>query len=100
MPCLVIFFCLTEAPLPDPETDPNGPEADRNGPEMDRNQALSDWGWDGRGVCRDGGGVGVVREFFKRKSLAMSLNGPSSSKHVNSCNDCCEGFVPFALHKQ
>ena len=60
---LVIFFSLTEAPLPDTPPRPhptprNGPETEAetepNGAEMDRNQAL--WGgtagggfWDGRG---------------------------------------------------
>ena len=62
-PSLVIFFSLTEAPLPDPtptppnapkrtrnrpetdpkriQTEPNRPETEPNGTEMDRNQALS-----------------------------------------------------------
>ena len=69
---VVIFFSLTEAPLPDPTpTHPkrtrNGPkngakrtQTEPNGAEMDRHQALS--GGTARGVCRDGGGVGVVRE--------------------------------------
>ena len=54
LPRVVIFFSLTEAPLPDPtptppntpkrETDPNRPkrQRSRNGAEIDRNQAL--WG--------------------------------------------------------
>ena len=60
---VVIFFSLTEPPLPNPTpTSPNtpkrtqnGPETDpkqtRNGPEMDRNQVL--WG----GMA--GGSVGM-----------------------------------------
>ena len=71
----MLFFSVTEAPLPDPtptpprpETDPkqsqsepNGPETDRNGAEMDRNQAL--WGGTaGGGLSGLGGGVGAVRE--------------------------------------
>ena len=73
---VVIFFSLTEAPLPDPtptppnipkrtrnrpETDPkrsqNGAETDLNGPEMDRNQAH--WGGMAGGVFRDGGAGGL-----------------------------------------
>ena len=69
---LVIFFSLTEAPLPDPTpTPPNTPETDPeqtrngdkrsqtepNGAEMDRNQALS--GGTAGGVCRDGEGWGL-----------------------------------------
>ena len=76
-PSLVIFFSLTEAPLPDPtptppntpetdpkrtrnrpETEPNGPETEPNGAEMDRNQAFR--GGTGGGFVGVGGGV--VRE--------------------------------------
>ena len=79
----MIFFSLTEAPLPEPtptppngpETDPkrsqaepNGPETEPNGAEMDRNQALS--GGTARGGCRHGGGGGGCKG--KRKSLDLS----------------------------
>ena len=69
---IVIFFSLTEAPLPDPtqhpetdpkqtrnrpETDPNGPKRTRNGPKrpeiMDRNQGL--WGGTAGGFVGMGG---------------------------------------------
>ena len=79
---LVIFFSLTEAPLPDPDptqhpdTDPtrtrNGPETDRNGPEMDRNQTL--WGGTARGFVGMGGGV--LRE---KKSLIFLEEKPAKS---------------------
>ena len=39
---------------PETDPDPNGPETDRNRAEMDRPKSSS-LGWDGRGVCRDGG---------------------------------------------
>ena len=70
--CVVIFFSLTEAPLPDPaptppntpkrtrngaETDPKRSQTDPNGAEMDRNQTLS--GGTAGGVCRGGGGSGL-----------------------------------------
>ena len=84
---LVIFFSLTEAPLPDPTpTPPNTPKRTRNGPETDpkrsenrakrspngakrsRNGPKSSFsGWDGRGVCRGRGGCGGCKG--KRKSL-------------------------------
>ena len=54
---VVIFFSLTEAPLPDPtQTPPNRPETDPkrtepNGAEMDRNQAFR--GGTGGGGCRN-----------------------------------------------
>ena len=79
---IVIFFSLTEAPLPDPtptppntpkrtrnrpktdskrsQTEPNGAETEPNGAEMDRNQALR--GGTGGGFVGVGGGWGVVRE--------------------------------------
>ena len=75
---VVIFFSLTEAPLPDPnptppntlkrtrnraETEPNGAKRSRNGAKRSRNGPKSSFsGWDGRGVCRGRGGGGVVRE--------------------------------------
>ena len=77
-PSIVIFFSLTEAPLPDPtrhpETDPkrtrkgaekepkrsqpepNGAETEPNGAEMDRNSAFR--GGTGGGVCQGRGGWG------------------------------------------
>ena len=77
---VVIFFSLTEAPLPDPaptppntpkwtrngaetepkqsQTEPNGAETEPNGAETDRNRALSG-GTAGGGVCRGGGGWGL-----------------------------------------
>ena len=73
---LVIFFSLTEAPLPDPtptppkdlkgtrnrpETEPNGAKRTRteaNGAEMDRNQDLSG-GTAGGFVGMGGGGWGL-----------------------------------------
>ena len=69
---IVIFFSLTEAPLPDPtqhpetdpkrtqnrpETEPNGAETEPNGAEMDRNQAFR--GGTGRGFVGVGGGGGL-----------------------------------------
>ena len=75
----VIFFSLTEAPLPDPTptppNTPNGPDTDpkhtRNGAKRSRNGPKSSLsGWDGRGVCRGRGGGGVVG---KRKSLHWAL---------------------------
>ena len=71
---VVIFFSLTEAPLPDP---PNTPKRTRNRPATDPKRTQKDpkraetepkrteiklSGVDGRGVCWDWGGVGVVRE--------------------------------------
>ena len=78
---VVIFFSLTEAPLPDPtptppntpkrtrngpetdpkrsQTEPNGAETEPNGAEMDRNQAFR--GGTGGGFVGVGG-WGVVRE--------------------------------------
>ena len=62
--CSNILF-LTEAPLPDPTpTPPNTPKRTRNGPEQTRKgrrrtqngPKSSSLGWDGRLVCRDGGG--------------------------------------------
>ena len=65
---LVIFFSLTEAPLPDPTpTPPNTPkrtpkrtEMEPNGAEMDRNQALR--GGTTGGFVGVGGVGGVVGE--------------------------------------
>ena len=86
LPCLVIFFSITEAPLPDPTpTPPNTPnrtrERTRNRPETEpkrsqngakrsRNGPKSSFsGWDGRGGL-SGPGVGrVVRE----KKITLSL---------------------------
>ena len=72
---IVIFFSLTEAPLPDPtqqtqngpETDPkqtrNRAETEPNGAGRSRNEPKSSpLGWDSQGVCRGGEGGGVVRE--------------------------------------
>ena len=65
-PWLVIFFPLTEAPLPDPTpTPPNTPKRtretepkrSRNGAEMDRNQAFH--GGTGRGFVGMGWGGGL-----------------------------------------
>ena len=50
---LVIFFSLTEAPLPDPTpTPPNGPEKDPKDPNGPKSSHL---GWDGQAVA-------IVRE--------------------------------------
>ena len=79
----MIFFSLTEAPLPDPaptppntpkrtrngpekepkrsQTEPNGAETEPNGAEMDRNSAFRG-GTGGGGVVGVGGMGGVVRE--------------------------------------
>ena len=84
---IVIFFSLTEAPLPDPtptppntpkrtrngpktdpkrsQTEPNGAKTEPNGAEMDRNQAFR--GGTGGGLCRGGGGGGGCKG--KRMSL-------------------------------
>ena len=78
-PNIVIFFSLTEAPLPDPtptpETEPkqsrNGAkrtQSEPNGAEMNRNQALSS-GTAG-GACRDGGGL-----QGKKKITTLTLWG-------------------------
>ena len=78
---VVIFFSLTEAPLPDPtltprdpkrtrsrpETEPNGAKQSRNGAEMDRNQAFQV----GRGGVVGVGGAGGCKG--KRKSLTYSF---------------------------
>ena len=74
-PRVVIFFSLTEAPLPDPTPTPpntrkrtrNRPETElkrsRNGAKWSQNGAKRSFsGWDGRGVCRGRWGGGVVRE--------------------------------------
>ena len=62
----VIFFSLTEGSLPDPTpTPPNTPKRARNRPKRTRKgpkrtqngPKSSSLGWDGRGVCRDGGVV-------------------------------------------
>ena len=78
----MIFFSLTEAPLPDPtptppntpkrtrkqtrnrpETKPNGVKRSQNAAKRSRYGPKSSFsGWDGRGVCRGSGGGGVVRE--------------------------------------
>ena len=87
--CLAIFSFLTEAPLPDPtltppntpkrtrnrpETEPNGAKQTRNGPKRSRKGPKSrPLGWDGRGVCRDGGGGGDYKG--KRKSPALLMIG-------------------------
>ena len=90
---VVIFFSLTEAPLPDPTpTPPNTPKRTRNGAETEpkrsqtepkRSQTEPKWteiklfgvGGTGGGVVGVGGGGGVVRE--KRKSLQWSLESSS-----------------------
>ena len=85
---VVIFFSLTEAPLPDPtptppntpkrtrnrpETEPNGAKRSRNGAKRSRNGPKSSFlGWDGRGVCRGGGG-GAVREKEYHYSWGISF---------------------------
>ena len=72
---IVIYFSLTEAPLPDPtqhpETDPKRSQTDpkrsqtepkrsRNGAKRSQNGPKSSFsGWDGRGVCRGRGGGGL-----------------------------------------
>ena len=86
---LVIFFSLTEAPLPDPDPNPtqhpemdpkrtrNKPETDPNGPEgtrKDQNQAL--WGGTAGGFVGMGGGVGVVREKENHYSRLSRPSGP------------------------
>ena len=75
---VVIFFSLTEAPLPDPtqrretdpkqtrnraETEPNGAETELKRSKRSRNGPKSGFsGWDGRGFVGVGGVGGVVRE--------------------------------------
>ena len=84
----MIFFSLTQAPLPDPtltppntpkrtrnraETDPNGPIRTRKGPKRTRNgPKSSSLGWDGRGV--------VVRE--KENHYPNGPNGSSSQGYI------------------
>ena len=104
---LVMFFSLTEAPLPDPTpTPPNTPKWTRNGPKTDpkrtqtdpkrsrngakrtqngRNQAL--WGGTPGGGLSGWGGVGIVRG--KRKSLPSCTIPPQGNGTV-SCplNPC------------
>ena len=76
---------LTEAPLPDPTpTPPNTLKRTRNGAKRTRNgpKSSSLW-WDGRGVCRDGGGGGGCKG--KRKSLHLFGNGPNTGEKLALC---------------
>ena len=90
---VVIFFALTEAPLPDPTPTPsntpkrtlNGPEIETpNGPkwtEKDQNQAL--WGGTAGGFVGLGGGVRVVREKENHYSKVLKVIRPALSR-INS----------------
>ena len=87
----MIFFSLTEAPLPDPtqhpekdpkrtrnraETEPNGAKRSRNGAKRSRNGPKSSFsGWDGRGLCRGRVGGGVVREKENHYPRARVVTG-------------------------
>ena len=85
---LVIFFSLTEAPLPDstltppntpkrtqnrPETEPNRAKRSRNGAKRSRNGPKSSFsGWDGRGVCRG------KRISLEKTTYSLFQGGPGS----------------------
>ena len=99
----MIFFSLTEPPLPDPTLTPTNTsrfdrsrpkrtELYRNRPETNRNglnwTCLKLSGWDWEGVCRDGGG-GWGGCKGKRKSLLWLL--PPWSSWGLDLNNCLEG---------
>ena len=78
---LVIFFSLTEAPLPDPT-------------QRTRNELKSSFlGWDGRGVSRHGGG-GVVREKEDHQYVSNfgTLRPWYNARVSGSQNKCLCGF--------
>ena len=111
---LVIFFSLTEAPLPDPtptpantpkrtrngpktdpkrsQTEPNGAQTEPNGAEMDRNQAFR--GGTGGGFVGVGGVGGC-----KGKECHYSRFHPEggAQQHPSCCGACCRGnnFTPL-----
>ena len=105
----MIFFSLTEAPLPDPTpTPPNTPKRTRNGPKTDpkrtrngakrsRNGAETEPKWTeikrfgvGRaGVCRGRGGWGVVREkeyHYASSPYLFMLGCPPYLKNLGTAN--------------
>ena len=100
----MIFFSLTEAPLPDPTpTPPNTPKRTRNGPETDPKQSQTEpngaetepngaetepngaeteprsnfSGWDRWGGCWGRGGGGVVRE---KENHCPNVSGTSAER--------------------